>query len=66
MKKCVIYQEIEAQGFAQGFAQSLEEKRQEIALNLVREGINVYFIANVTNLTVKKVQQLQQNQQSNP
>ena len=65
MKESVIYQQIEAQGFAQGFVLGIEQKRQEITLNLLREGMSVDFIANVTNLTVEKVKQLQDNQQSN-
>lgn len=57
MKESVIYQEIEAQG---------EEKDMlKVAINLLKEGMSVDLIVRVINLTVEKVQQLQQNQQSN-
>jgi predicted transposase YdaD len=65
MKESVIYQDIEAQGFTKGFTEGFEQKRLDIALNLIRGRMSIDFIANVTNLTVEKVQQLQNSQQSN-
>lgn len=56
MRESVIYQEIEAQGEEKGM--------QKVAVNLLKEGMSVDLIARVTGLTVEKVQQLQQNQQS--
>ena len=61
MRESVIYQQIEAQGMEKGIAQGIEQ----VALNMLREGISIDLIVQVTGLTVEKVQQLQDNQQSN-
>jgi predicted transposase YdaD len=49
MQDSVIYQDIQ------------EEKAQQIALNMVREGIALELIARVTGLTVEQLQRLQVN-----
>ena len=61
MRESVIYQQIEAQGMEKGIAQGIEQ----VALNMLREEISIDLIVQVTGLTVEKVQQLQDNQQSN-
>lgn len=62
MKESVIYQEIEAQGKEKGIAIGIEQ----VALNMIRQGMSVDLIVSATGLTVEKVQQLHQTQQSNP
>jgi hypothetical protein len=49
MQDSVIYQDIQ------------EEKAQQIALNMIREGIALELIARVTGLTVEQLQKLQVN-----
>ncbi|BDA73334.1 hypothetical protein RIVM261_036140 [Rivularia sp. IAM M-261] len=61
MKESVIYQQIEAQGMEKGIAQGIEQ----VALNMLREGMSIDLIVRVTDLTIEKVEQLQDNQQSN-
>lgn len=66
MKESVIYQDIQAQGRSEGLAQGLSQGLEQVAVNLLREGMDIDFIARTTGLTTEKVQQLQRSQQSNP
>ncbi|MBW4598290.1 MAG: hypothetical protein KME29_01410 [Calothrix sp. FI2-JRJ7] len=61
MKESVIYQQIEAQGKEKGIALGIEQ----VALNMLRQGMNIDLIVSGTGLTVEKVQQLENNQKSN-
>lgn len=58
MKESVIYQEIEAQGMEKGITQGIEQ----VALNMLRQGMSIDLIVSATGLTIEKVQQLQRNQ----
>lgn len=51
MQESVTYQEIRQEGE--------QSKAQQIALNMVREGIAPDLIARVTGLSVEQIQQLQ-------
>jgi predicted transposase/invertase (TIGR01784 family) len=51
MRESTIYQEI--------WQEAKAEERQEVAINLLREGIAIETIARVTGLSVERVQQLQ-------
>ncbi|MBD2212581.1 Rpn family recombination-promoting nuclease/putative transposase [Nostoc linckia FACHB-104] len=51
MRESVIYQDILQEG--------IEQKAQEIARNMLNEGIAIALIARVTGLTVEQVEQLQ-------
>ncbi len=55
MRESVIYQDILQEGLEQG----IEQKAQEIARNMLNEGIAIALIARVTGLTVEQVEQLQ-------
>jgi predicted transposase/invertase (TIGR01784 family) len=63
MRESVIYQDILQEGlkegFEQGLEQGLEQKAQEIARNMLNEGIAIALIVRVTGLTLEQVQQLQ-------
>ncbi|NDJ20035.1 flagellar assembly protein H, partial [Myxacorys almedinensis A] len=52
MRESVTYQAILREG--------REENRQEIALNLLREGISIDIISRSTGLSIAAIQQLQQ------
>jgi predicted transposase YdaD len=56
MRESVTYQAILAEGRDEG----REVERQEIALNLLREGISINLISRTTGLSVQVIQQLQQ------
>ncbi|MCF2151900.1 hypothetical protein IQ276_036940 [Desmonostoc muscorum LEGE 12446] len=56
MRESVIYQSIKAEGREEGS----DKKARKIAINLLAEGISVDVIARVTGLSIKVVQQLQQ------
>lgn len=62
MKESVIYQEIEAQGMEKGIAQGITQGIEQVALNMIRQGMSVDLIVSVTGLTAEKVQQLQRGQ----
>lgn len=62
MQESVTYQAIKSEGKAQGS----QEKAQQIALNLLREGMEIGVTARVTGLSVEQVQQLQAETTSNP
>ncbi|MBD2166784.1 hypothetical protein H6G04_20535 [Calothrix membranacea FACHB-236] len=51
MRESVIYQDILQEG--------IEQKAQEIARNMLNEGMAIALIARVTGLTVEQVEQLQ-------
>ncbi len=63
MKESVIYQEILHEGLAEGEARGLAkgkaEERNQIALNMLRSNISVDVVAQLTGLTAKQVQKLQ-------
>jgi len=46
-------------GLKRGLQKGLQKGRQEIAVNLLRTGMDVEQVAQVTGLTVEKVSQLQ-------
>jgi predicted transposase/invertase (TIGR01784 family) len=63
MRESVIYQEIleegEAKGEAKGKAEGKAETTRKLALNLLRIGMNLEQIAEVTELSLEEVQALQ-------
>ncbi|MFM7408351.1 MAG: hypothetical protein ACKO3K_17270 [Cuspidothrix sp.] len=63
MRESVIYQEIleegETKGIAKGKAEGKAETTRKLALNLLRIGMNLEQIAEVTELTIEEVQALQ-------
>jgi predicted transposase/invertase (TIGR01784 family) len=71
MRESVIYQDILQEGLAEGRNQGLAEgrvegrveERQEIAINLLNEGIAAEIIAKTTGLTIAQIQQLQSTNQ---
>lgn len=65
MQESVTYQSIKAEGKAEGRVEGSQEKAQQIAINLLREGMAVEAIARVTGLSVEQVQRLQA-EASNP
>ncbi|NET01347.1 MAG: Rpn family recombination-promoting nuclease/putative transposase [Sphaerospermopsis sp. SIO1G1] len=68
MRESVIYQEIlqegEAKGKAEGRAEGKAETTRKLAINLLRIGMNLEQIAEVTELSLDQVQALQQEVQS--
>lgn len=54
MQESVTYQVIKAEGKAEGSQEAL----QQVALNLLREGMEIAVVARVTSLSVEQVQQL--------
>jgi len=64
MRESVIYQEIleegEAKGQAKGKAEGKTETTRKLALNLLRIGMSLEQIAEVTELSLEQVQALQQ------
>ena len=69
MRESVIYQDIlhegQAQGLEQGLEQGSEQKTQEIATNMLNEGVAIALIVRVTGLTIEQVQQLQAKTDNN-
>jgi predicted transposase/invertase (TIGR01784 family) len=63
MRESVIYQEIleegEAKGKAEGKVEGKAETTRKLALNLLRIGMNLEQIAEVTELSLEEVQALQ-------
>ncbi|MFP4009304.1 MAG: hypothetical protein ACLFV6_15065 [Spirulinaceae cyanobacterium] len=63
MRESVIYQDIfqqgEARGEARGKAEGKVEGKLEVARNLLKLGMAIAQIAEVTGLTVEQVSQLQ-------
>jgi predicted transposase/invertase (TIGR01784 family) len=68
MRESVIYQDIleegEAKGEAKGRAEGKAETTRKLAMNLLRIGMNLEQIAEVTELSVEQVRDLQQEIQS--
>ncbi|MBD2202385.1 Rpn family recombination-promoting nuclease/putative transposase [Calothrix sp. FACHB-1219] len=61
MRESVIYQDILQEGLKEGF----EQKAQEIAINMLNEGIAIALIVRVTGLTVEQVEHLQRQTGNN-
>jgi predicted transposase/invertase (TIGR01784 family) len=59
MRESVIYQEILEEGKAEGKAQGKAETTRKLALNLLRIGMSLEQIAQVTELSLEQVQALQ-------
>lgn len=59
MRESVIYQDIFEQGEARGKAEGKAEGKMEVARNLLKLGMAIAQIAEVTGLTVEQVSQLQ-------
>lgn len=67
MRQSVIYQEIWQEWFQEGFEMGLklrfklglEQKAQEIAINILSKGFDIALIVEVTDLTAEQVQKLQ-------
>jgi len=64
MKESVIYQEILLEGKAEGRAEGLVEGEvraaNQIALNMIHSGIAIALIAQITGLSLDRIQKLQQ------
>jgi predicted transposase/invertase (TIGR01784 family) len=65
MRESVIYQDILHEGQAQGLELGSEQKAQEIATNMLNEGVAIALIVRVTGLTIEQVQQLQAKTDNN-
>jgi len=59
MRESVIYQEILEEGETKGEAKGKAETTRKLALNLLRIGMNLEQIAEVTELSLEEVQALQ-------
>lgn len=59
MRESVIYQEIFSEGAEKGKAEGKAEGKTEVAINLLKAGMAIEQIANVTGLKVEQVLQLQ-------
>lgn len=55
MRESVIYQEILAEGKAEGIRQA----KQQVAVNLLREGMIIEQVAKVTEFSVEEIEALQ-------
>jgi predicted transposase/invertase (TIGR01784 family) len=64
MRESVIYQDILEEGEAKGEAKGKAETTRKLAINLLRIGMNLEQIAEVTELSVEQVRALQQEIQS--
>ena len=64
MRESVIYQDILEEGEAKGEAKGRAETTRKLAINLLRIGMNLEQIAEVTELSVEQVRALQQEIQS--
>ncbi|MBD2362339.1 hypothetical protein H6G36_14300 [Anabaena minutissima FACHB-250] len=54
-----IWQEWFQEGFELGFKLGLEQKAQEIAINMLSKGMAIALIVEFTDLTVEQIQKLQ-------
>jgi predicted transposase/invertase (TIGR01784 family) len=59
MKESVIYQEILQEGIQQGIQQGMQQGVAQVALNLLRSGMDIAQVAKLTELSVEQVQSLQ-------
>ncbi|MEA5605335.1 hypothetical protein VB732_30020 [Nostoc sp. UHCC 0252] len=68
MRESVIYQEIleegEAKGKAEGEAKGKAEATRKLTLNLLRIGMSLEQIAQVTELSIEQIQVLQEETQN--
>ncbi|NDJ18426.1 hypothetical protein [Myxacorys almedinensis] len=60
MQESVTYQAILREGVEQGLERGREAERQEIALNLLREGMTIDLISRTTGLPLQAIQHRQQ------
>lgn len=60
MRESVIYQEILEEGEAKGKAEGKAETTRKLALNLLRIGMSLEQIAQVTELPIEQIQVLQE------
>ncbi|MDJ0597597.1 MAG: hypothetical protein QNJ37_01955 [Crocosphaera sp.] len=58
MKESVIYQEIFHEGEVKGEKKGKQEATKNIALNMLRNNMNLEDIAKLTGLNVQEIQQL--------
>jgi predicted transposase/invertase (TIGR01784 family) len=54
------------QGKREGRQEGIEQGRQEVAVNLLRQGLTIDVIAQATGLSAKKLRQIQADAQVNP
>ncbi len=74
MKESVIYQDIllegktqgQAIGMAEGKAEGKAETTRQLTLNMLRSGIAVDLITQITGLTLKQVQKLEKTAAKQP
>ena len=70
MKESVIYQDIllegKTQGQAIGMAEGKAETTRQLTLNMLRSGIAVDLITQITGLTLKQVQKLEKTAAKQP
>jgi predicted transposase/invertase (TIGR01784 family) len=59
MKESVIYQEILQEGIQQGIQQGMQQGVAQVALNLLKSGMDIAQVAKLTELSVEQVQSLQ-------
>ncbi|MEH1778821.1 MAG: hypothetical protein V7L26_06850 [Nostoc sp.] len=64
MRESVIYQQILEEGEAKGKAEGKAETTRKLALNLLRIGMSLEQIAQVTELSLEQIQVLQQEIQN--
>lgn len=64
MGESVIYQDILQQGIQQGvqegIQQGIQREKERLALNMLRFGMDIEQVANLTNLPIENVQNIQQ------
>ncbi|MGI0484895.1 hypothetical protein ACN4EK_05615 [Pantanalinema rosaneae CENA516] len=58
MQESVTYQEILEEGREKGVEEGSRVKAQQIAINLLGEGMSLDLIARATGLTIEEIQQL--------
>ncbi len=64
MRESVIYQQILEEGEAKGKAEGKAETTRKLALNLLRIGMSLEQIAQVTELSIEQIQVLQEEIQN--
>jgi predicted transposase/invertase (TIGR01784 family) len=63
MKESTMYQAILREGKQEGKEEGRQEGIEEVACNMLKNGLNIELVAKLTGLSVDKVQQLQSSQQ---